>query len=67
MRASTRKQDWYKTHKRPRNLKWRHSEGVVIITCTMVEQLQVQPLHVTMLLLLRFAMLLQLLMIIYPY
>ena len=47
----------YKLLKRPRTLKWRHGVGVVSITCTMedgrVEQLQVQPLHVSLLLLLQ--------------
>ena len=47
----------YKLLKRPRTLKWRHGVGVVSITCTMedgrVEQLQVPPLHVSLLLLLQ--------------
>jgi hypothetical protein len=47
----------YKILKRPRNLKWRHGVSLLSITCTMedgrVEQLLVQPLHVTMLLLLQ--------------
>ncbi len=49
----------YKLLKRPRTLKWRHSVGVVSITCTMedgrVVQLLVQPLHVSLLLLLQVA------------
>lgn len=47
----------YNLLKRPRTLKWRHSVSVVSITCTMedgrVEQLQVPPLHVSLLLLLQ--------------
>ncbi len=47
----------YNVLKRPRTLKWRHGVSVVSITCTMedgrVEQLQVPPLHVSLLLLLQ--------------